>query len=178
MKIKLLVLFSVGVLLYACKEAPPRRPVNRVRVKQKNYSIVINKNLNAIEDKIIQAYIKNDSTHFYKNSKSGFYYTIIKNSDAYKFDLEENDTVIFNQEISDINDHVIYKKAELGNETYIVDKQPIIQGLKDGLKLMKENDEFKFIFPSFAAYGFSGDERRIGSNKILVINVKLIKIKK
>ncbi|PJC60215.1 MAG: gliding motility-associated peptidyl-prolyl isomerase GldI, partial [Flavobacteriales bacterium CG_4_9_14_0_2_um_filter_35_242] len=49
-------------------------------------------------------------------------------------------------------------------------------GLQNGLKLMKENEEVMFLFPSFLAYGVLGDRKKIKTNQPLIYTVYLKKI--
>jgi len=49
--------------------------------------------------------------------------------------------------------------------------------LQDGIKLMKEGEIVTFLFPSYKAYGYSGNER-VKPNQSLIFTVELIKINK
>ena len=49
-------------------------------------------------------------------------------------------------------------------------------GLREGLKLMKEGESITFIFPSQKAYGYYGDENKIGRNVPLICEVSLLKL--
>ncbi|MFK5879978.1 MAG: hypothetical protein QM478_10840 [Flavobacteriaceae bacterium] len=50
--------------------------------------------------------------------------------------------------------------------------------MQEGLKLMREGEEMQFLFPSFKAFGFTGDQEKIGIKQPLVYSVKLISINK
>ena len=54
-----------------------------------------------------------------------------------------------------------------------MDKEELFSGLREGLKLMKPSESVTFIFPSQKAYGYYGDENRIGTNVPLICNVNL-----
>jgi FKBP-type peptidyl-prolyl cis-trans isomerase len=54
-----------------------------------------------------------------------------------------------------------------------MDKQELFTGLREGLKLMKPGDDITFIFPSQKAYGYYGDDNKIGTNVPLICKVKL-----
>jgi FKBP-type peptidyl-prolyl cis-trans isomerase len=41
---------------------------------------------------------------------------------------------------------------------------------------MKEDEEVVFLFPSHAAFGYSGNQEKIGVNQPLIYKVKLNKI--
>ena len=48
--------------------------------------------------------------------------------------------------------------------------------MQHGLKLMKEEEEVVFLFPSFTAFGYTGNQEKIGINQPLIYKVKLNKI--
>jgi len=52
-----------------------------------------------------------------------------------------------------------------------MDKEELFTGLREGLKLMKSGETVTFLFPSQKAYGYYGDENRIGSNTPLICKV-------
>jgi FKBP-type peptidyl-prolyl cis-trans isomerase len=58
-----------------------------------------------------------------------------------------------------------------------VDKQNILMGLRHGIKLMKKSEKVTFLFPSHMAYGYHGDDRRIGTNEPIICTVTLNDIK-
>ena len=69
--------------------------------------------------------------------------------------------------------NVIYSQLELKPQTYVVDKQNIMMGLRHGIKLMHKNETVTFLFPSHMAFGYHGDDRRIGTNEPLICTVTL-----
>jgi len=46
-------------------------------------------------------------------------------------------------------------------------------GLREGIKLMHKNEKVTFLFPSHIAYGYHGDDKRIGTNQPLMCTVSL-----
>ena len=67
--------------------------------------------------------------------------------------------------------------AETKPQTYYVDKENIMMGLRDGIKLMKKGETVTFLFPSHMAYGYHGDDKKIGTNEPLICTVSLNDIK-
>jgi peptidyl-prolyl cis-trans isomerase len=57
-----------------------------------------------------------------------------------------------------------------------VDKQELFQGLRQAIKLLKENEEAVFFFPSEIAFGYHGDKEKIGVNKPIRAQVHILKI--
>jgi FKBP-type peptidyl-prolyl cis-trans isomerase len=57
-----------------------------------------------------------------------------------------------------------------------VDKQELFMGLRDAVKLLKEGERATFLFPSSLAFGYHGDNNKIGTNVPLKSTVTLLKI--
>ena len=66
---------------------------------------------------------------------------------------------------------------ELKPQQYVVDKQNRMIGLRDGIKLMKKGEKVTFLFPSHMAFGYHGDNNKIGTNEPLICTVTLTNIK-
>ncbi|MET2985423.1 gliding motility-associated peptidyl-prolyl isomerase GldI [Aureibaculum conchae] len=166
---------SLVVLLISCTTPQPRKPVVQKTSSFLQESIERNKIINKVEEKALKALMESDTSKNYISSESGFwYYYNTKNSEVSELP-KTGDEVIFTYEIKDINNEVIYTKEELGEKNYLVDKQELITGLQDGLKLIKEGETVTFLFPSHKAYGYSGYQK-IKSNEPLICTVTLHKI--
>ncbi len=140
-------------------------------------SIERNKVLNKLEGDMIRLKMKKDSLHNYINSEHGFWYFYIDKDTLNSNSPIPGEEVIFSYEIKDLGDSIIYSKEELGEKNYFVDKEELITGLQDGIKLMKVGETVVFIFPSYKAYGYTGF-KKIKPNQPLIYTVKLKKIKK
>lgn len=173
---KLIVLLVFVSVLSACTKPSPRKPIVRNTSSFLNESIKRNKIINKSEESALLDLMKNDTSHQYISSKNGFwYYYIRKNSKAILVP-KKGDIINYSYSIKDIYGDMLYTQKELGVRSYIVDKQELITGLQDGLKLMKEGEEVVFLFPSYKAYGYSGYQK-IGTNQPLIYTVNLKKIK-
>lgn len=75
--------------------------------------------------------------------------------------------------MKDLDGNVIYSEVELRPQVYRVDKQDIMVGLREGIKLMRKNEKVNFLFPSHIAYGYHGDNKKIGTNQPLLCTVTL-----
>lgn len=153
----------------------PRKPVTRKSSSYMKESVSFNKNLNAVEEKKIKELIEKDTLSNYFASSNGFWYKYnFKSSNSYlpKF----GDKLVYSYEVSNMNYELIYSRDEIGERTYALDQQEIIEGLRDGLKLMNEGDTVTFLFPSHKVYGYLGDENKVGINQPLIYKVQLNKI--
>ena len=83
----------------------------------------------------------------------------------------------YDYEIKDINGNIIYSQLDLKPQQYVVDKQAIMIGLRDGIKLMQKGEKVTFLFPSHMAFGYHGDNKKIGTNEPLICTVTLNDIK-
>ena len=86
---------------------------------------------------------------------------------------KKGDVAEFDYEISDFKGNVVYSEVELRPQTYVVDKQNILMGLRDGIKLMHKNEKVTFLFPSHMAFGYRGDTKLIKSNQPIICTVTL-----
>lgn len=173
-----LILLTFLSLLISCATPDPRRPVSHSSDSYMEQSVLINKYINEVEHEALRIYMERDSSASYHTSPNGFWYKeIVSVSDENPLPVKGN-AVVFEHEIQNLAGQVLYSKEELGKEEYFVDQEDLITGLQNGIKLMREGEEFLFLFPSFKAYGFTGDQVRIKSNQPLVYKVKLLKLNK
>ena len=140
-------------------------------------SISLNKSLNEFEEKAFKEFIQKDSLTNYIVSPNGFCYTF-NNRSTETYSPKFGDQLLYSYEVFDINKNIIYTSQEIGLQTYAVDQQEVLEGLRNGLKLMHEKDEVTFLFPSHKVFGYLGDENKIGINQPLIYKVKINKINK
>lgn len=171
-------LLLLGLLLVlGCGEPEPRKPITRKTSTFLKESIERNRTINAAEEDELKRLMSLDSLHEYISSSSGFwYYYQVKDSTTNQFPVK-GDLLIYEYEIDNIYGENLYTKEALGERSYTVDKEELITGLQDGLKLMKVGETVTFLFPSHKAYGYSGYQK-IGSNQPLRYTVTLKKITK
>jgi len=169
MKRPILILFTV-LIFCACKSPEPRVPE---MVKSGSFlkaSAERNKKLNEEESYKIKELISKQTDKDFRSSSSGFWYAYNHKIDDDTITPDVGDIVNFDYSVSDLYGNTIYKDL---NSTYIIDKQELFTGLREGLKLMKAKEEVTFIFPSQIAYGYYGDSDKIGTNVPLICNVTL-----
>ncbi len=169
-------IIAIVLLVVSCIKPTPRYPVTHHSTSMISESVKLNKTINSVEEKAILYYIAQDSLSNYLVSPDGFWYKYIHKISVEKKVPVINDRVLFEYEISDLSNTVIYSKQSLGQVSYSIDKEDITTGLQNGLKLMKEGEEVVFILPSYNAFGFTGDGNKIGVKQPLIYKVKLLKI--
>ncbi|MGY0392891.1 gliding motility-associated peptidyl-prolyl isomerase GldI [Bizionia sp. KMM 8389] len=173
---KLLLLIFLLITGIACKSPEARQPISAKTGSFIDKSVARNKELNKREHAAFEEFIKEDQSRNFVASGNGFWY-------AYETQVSDSlktpsfgDTVIYEYNVKDINQNTIYSKDELKTQTYIMDKQELFTGLREGLKLLRVGETATFLFPSQKAYGYYGDENKIGTNVPLICHVTLLDI--
>jgi gliding motility-associated peptidyl-prolyl isomerase len=161
------------VAFFSCKTPEARKPVSSQSGSFIDASVERNKKLNAAEQAAITK-IMEAKANDYIASESGFwyYYNIKTEIDSLKTP-RFGDIINYNYNVKTLNGDLIYSEEALKTQTYAMDKQELFTGLREGLKLMKPGETVTFIFPSQKAYGYYGDENKIGRNTPLICKVTL-----
>ncbi|MEN7972339.1 MAG: FKBP-type peptidyl-prolyl cis-trans isomerase [Verrucomicrobiota bacterium] len=104
---------------------------------------------------------------------SGLQYTIKEPGTGKSPD--EWSTVEVNQRIL-LVDGTVIKDTYHGTETDIFKMEEAIDGLKEGLPLMKEGGKFRFVVPPDLAWGKRGAGNRIGPYAALIFDIRLERV--
>ncbi len=164
--------------LSSCSGPEPRRPVEVKSGSFFKQSVERSKQLLAQEEKAIQEIIKEDSLQEYTHSASGsWYYFDVKNQHA-AYKPQPDDLVTMTYNMVNFNNDTIYSNEDIGMLKYKVDKQELFGGLRNSVKLLKEGETATFLFPSSLAYGYHGDNKKIGINVPVKSTVSILKIEK
>lgn len=172
-------LYLIPILsLIACGEPEPRRPVKTQSGSLINASVQRNIELLNQEEQIIQEIIANDTLHHYLASDTGswYFYSVINEESDYT--PLPGDLVTLNYNLVSLENDTIYSMEEIGTIIYKVDKQEVFPGLRNSVKLLKVNETATFFFPSAMAYGYHGDNNKIGPNVALKSTIGILKIDK
>jgi gliding motility-associated peptidyl-prolyl isomerase len=175
MKTKLLILL-IGIGMVGCKSPEPRKPIKAVSGSYTNQSIERNKQLVAQEEAFIKEILAQDTINNYLISEQGFWYYYNTQLPEATEKADFGDVVEYKYNIKDIYGNIIYSEESIGVQTYHMDKQELMTGLREGLKILKEGETATFVFPSYKAYGYYGDLDKIGSNTPIISTVTLINI--
>ena len=129
-----------------------------------------NRKLNEMEREQIENLINSNPDKDYIASESGFWYYYNNQLKSDTVQPQFGDILDFDYNVSNIAGTEIYPEE---NKTYVMDKEELFTGLREGLKLMKPTESVTFVFPSQKAYGYYGDENKIGTNIPLICEVTL-----
>jgi len=168
---KLLVLIFLLLAMVSCKMPEARRPISTKTGSFIDASVERNKKLNAQEQATIKKLMERDKKD-YIASESGFWYYYNTKVDIDTLQTPDfGDIINFDYNVKDLNGSLIYSKDDIKDKTYVMDKEELFTGLREGLKLMKTGETVTFLFPSLKAYGYYGDQNKIGSNVPLICEV-------
>jgi gliding motility-associated peptidyl-prolyl isomerase len=168
------ITFVLFLVVSSCKQHQEvRRPISHTSGSFMKKSVERNKKLVASEEDQIKAIIKSNPTIEYFTSSKGYWYSYETMNEIDTLTPKKGDVAFFDYEIKDIDGNIIYTQLELRPQAYYVDKQDIMIGLRDGIKLMHKNETVNFLFPSHMGYGYHGDNKRIGVNQPLLCTVTL-----
>lgn len=166
-----LVPLMLIALVFSCKSPEARRPISSKSGSFINASVERNKALNAKEKAIIEKVMAQNNQD-YIASESGFwyYYNSKVETDSLKTP-SFGDIVNYNYNVKTLNGTMVYSKIDTKTQNYAMDKEELFTGLREGLKLMKAGETVTFLFPSQKAYGYYGDENKIGTNTPIICEV-------
>ncbi len=175
--IKNIVYLFIFLIISSCSKPEPRKPIVRKTGSFLDESVKRNITINKLEEDMLERVMQKDSLHHFINSENGFwYYYQVKDTLDHK-SPEKGDIALFAYEVKNLKGDIIFSKEEIGKIQYNIGKQELLSGLHDGVQLMKEGEVVTFLFPSYKAYGYSGNER-VRPNEPLIFTVELIKINK
>lgn len=174
----IITIILLGITIVSCSKQQPRKPKSKTDNTFIKESIERNKILIAEEEKLIEAIIEKDTLQQYIASTKGYWYKYENKVEVESPLAQKGDIAYFEYEVRDLNNKIIYTKEELKIQEYYVDKENIMMGLRNGIKLMKKGETITFIFPSHMGYGYRGDTDKISTNEPLICTVNLIDLKK
>ena len=162
----------------ACGGPEPRRPV---AVKSGSFfktSVERSKKLLAQEEALFQGIIEKDTVNDYKQTATGSWFRMdVANPEA-AYTPKPDDLVTMTYNVMDLSGDTLYSQEDIGILNYKVDKQELFPGLRNSVKLLKEGETATFLFPSSLAYGYHGDEDKIGINVPIMSTISILKIEK
>lgn len=168
---KLLTIILLSLSLASCKIPEARKPISVKTGSFIDASVERNKQLNANEQASIKKLMERDKKD-YIASESGFWYYYNTKVEVDSLETPEfGDIVNYDYSVKDLNGSLIYSNDDIKDKTYVMDKEELFTGLREGLKLMKTGETVTFLFPSLKAYGYYGDQNKIGSNVPLICEV-------
>jgi gliding motility-associated peptidyl-prolyl isomerase len=176
---KPLFLIVMLLLCFSCKTPEARKPISVKTGSFIDESVARNKKLNAKEQALIQEIMDANKNNAYIASENGFWYFYnTKTTEDTAATPNYGDIVNYSYNLKDLKGNLIYPEDAFKDLDYAMDKQELFTGLREGLKLMRPGETVTFLFPSQIAYGYYGDENKIGTNVPLIAEVTVNSITK
>ncbi|MDO1501139.1 gliding motility-associated peptidyl-prolyl isomerase GldI [Winogradskyella maritima] len=169
----LVIILLVSLVSFGCKTNEARKPLSTKSGSYIKESAKLNKKLVEQERATIEAFISQQSDKQFIASENGFWYSYDTKVEQDTIKADFGDTINFDYNLKHLNGETIYSKASIGNRDYVMEKEILFTGLREGLKLMKPGEDVTFVFPSYTAYGYYGDDKKIGTNVPLISEVTL-----
>lgn len=164
-----LVIFCV----LGCKSPDARAPISRASGSFYKASAERNIQLNKDQEALFKTIMLSQPDLEFIASENGFWYTYIHQVENDTVTPQFGDLLNFDYSLKAITGQVIYTTEELKTQNYAMDQQELFTGLREGLKLMKAGETVTFYFPSNVAYGYYGDDYKIGTSVPLICTVTL-----
>lgn len=170
----IIIFFVLAAFATSCKQSQEaRRPISQASGSFMKKSAERNKKLVASEEGQIKAVIKKNPKVKFIASTKGYWYAYQAKNLLDTLTPKKGDVAFFDYELKDLKGNIIYSQQELQPQIYYVDKQNIMMGLRDGIKLMHKKEKVVFLFTSHMGYGYHGDNKKIGTNQPLLCTVTL-----
>jgi FKBP-type peptidyl-prolyl cis-trans isomerase FkpA len=168
-----IILFMV--FFVSCQQEikkPQRKPLSQDSINER----LIHANINMLktEKEEINDYIKRYNWNM-QTTASGLCYMIYQHGNGKQAKL--NTKVKINYTSSLLNGINLYSSKKDGVKSFITGKAEVVNGLEEGILLLKVGDKAKFILPSHLAFGLVGDQNKIPRKAALVYDVELIDVK-
>ena len=159
--------------LVSCKSPEARQPITHTSGSFIKTSAQRNIKLNEAQHAQILDIIEGHKEVEYVTSENGFWYYYNTKIEGDSITAKFGDIVNFNYNVKDLNGAIIYSEAETKTQNYAMDQAELFSGMREGLKLMYVGETVTFMFPSQKAYGYYGDENKIGTNLPLICKVTI-----
>src|SRR6476469_6514401 len=147
MKFTRIIFLTILLAIVSCSQhQQARRPISHSSGTFMTESVERNKKLIKGEEGKIDSIIKANSDKQYIASKKGYWYSYEVRNQNDTLRPRKGDVAYFDYEVKDLNGNVIYSEVQLRPQVYHVDRQNIMMGLRDGIKLMRKKEKVTFLF--------------------------------
>lgn len=164
-----LLIITIGLLMTSCDhDRKPKKVIKPSDLKEP--LIEANKHVVRTEAQQIDDFLRR-----YKwpvnETGSGLRYYIYRQGDGNM--IKEGDKVVLEYSVLLITGEQVYHSSQRGPLYFTAGKGDVISGLEEGILLLREGDQAKFIIPSHLGYGLLGDEEKIPPKSTLIYDVEV-----
>ncbi|MDW7694685.1 FKBP-type peptidyl-prolyl cis-trans isomerase [Flammeovirgaceae bacterium SG7u.111] len=124
-----------------------------------------------IDDQLIQNYLSKNNINATK-SYSGLYYVIIDEGEEGN-DYPTSDATVTLEYKGYFLDGEVFENLGDREEAFVIGLWQLVDGIKEGVQLIKRGGEIQLFIPSHLGYG-NNDQGIIPANSVMVYEIKLI----
>lgn len=173
-KKSILSLLIISLFFVACNENKPKK-IKIDTQKLKEPVLEINKDILKEENYLIGKYIERRNWNV-TTTETGLRHYIYKKTNGKLTPKIGEVSIHF--EVSLLNGEKCYSTIGLTPLLFQLGHAEVVNGLEEGILLMREGEKAMLIVPAHLAFGLLGDDDKIPMRATLVYNVELIKITK
>lgn len=108
-------------------------------------------------------------------TQTGLWYMITRHGNGRK--AEKGELISLKYRISLPDGNTLYTSDSLGLKIFRIGQGNVESGLEEGVLLLHEGDQAKFVMPPYLAYGLIGDSKKIPGRAIIVYDVEVVALK-
>lgn len=167
---RVLTMVGLWMLLFAagCNDS---NQGSQQRMPTQDELIEANKRKVGAEADLINQFIARSGWEM-KETKTGIRYDIYHQVEGVEAKTGDIVSVVYIMHLLDGSR--ISDTAGSGPMTFKVGQSDVISGLHEAVTLLSEGDSARFIFPSYLAYGLTGDQNNVPPNAALFYDLSLV----
>ena len=171
---RVLYLSIIALLITGCRQKPKNPNANISFAEAQELLIRINRTLSKEDSLKIEDYIVRAGLKDMHMSQTGLYYHISGDGDGPL--VQPDDMVFYTYTISLLDSTVCYRSAPNQLQSFRVGRGGVEAGLEEGIRLMREGQQARFILPPHLAHGLVGDGKKIPARAIIVYDIDLVRV--
>ena len=169
------IIFAISYITASCSNDAEVKPIEIDQAKVEKIIEETNRVNIKIEDEQIDDYLRRRAWKF-NHTKSGLRYKIYKQGSGLQPNAGE--MVFLDYTINLIRGDLMYSSQTDGPMIFKIDKDDVVSGLNEFVKMMRVGDKAKLIVPSYLGFGATGDDKKIPARATLIYDLTLRKIAK
>jgi FKBP-type peptidyl-prolyl cis-trans isomerase FkpA len=173
---RILKFFTSAILFFFLVSCgPEKNDMQNIDPKKfKEDMIIANKYLNEKEADEIDAYVKHREWNMEKTGTGLRYMRISPGTgDSAKAGM----TATIKYKIFLLDGTLCYSSDSVGSKSFLIGQDYVETGLHEGIQMMREGEQARFIIPSHLAHGLLGDWDKIPPRAVVIYEIELLDLK-
>lgn len=161
------------ILFVACSKPQPQKPVSSSQDAMQLRDSIAKQEFE-LDKKIILEYIERHPNQKFVNYSDGFWLSSeMKSNNA----ITKNQQITYTYSVTNFEDEEIYSTQDVGNQYAVIGKTRQIKGINEAFQHLSEGEKATLLIPSYMAYGFSGDGKKILPAQPIVVHLEILELK-